>query len=142
MENNSIISPDLIQAYTLTNYNVLGEKPFVLNIGSLSPEMRDLFSELDCSGAAYLTAWNPYSQSTDASKNHELQSLLAEDFVLRNWKFIEGYGKDAQGEWPAEPSYLVFGLSFDEAKGLANKFEQNAFVWIDGSLVPELVLMR
>jgi len=54
---------------------------------------------------------------------------------------IPGVGRDPRGEWPAEPSVLVLGISRREAEILGRSYEQNAVVFVERGGAPELVLL-
>lgn len=60
------LPPELIQAFTETDYIVHHEPPFTMNISKPCPELKALMAEHNALGAAYITAWNPFSrQLTD-----------------------------------------------------------------------------
>ena len=67
---------------------------------------------------------------------------LEEEIKFRGLAYIAGEGKHPVGDWPGEPSYLVFDLSLEAAKTLGRKFNQNAIVWCDLDAVPQLILLR
>ena len=46
------------------------------------------------------------------------------------------------GRWPGEPSLLVPGLTEPEARALATRHGQNAFLHARSDAVPRLVLVR
>lgn len=56
------ISQELIKAYGDTDYFVLDAPGFTLRVGRMSPELQDLYERHKVRSAAFLTAWNPYSQ--------------------------------------------------------------------------------
>ena len=41
--------------------------------------------------------------------------------------------------WKGEPSLLILGLNKAAAATLARQLEQNAFVWIDETSIPQLI---
>jgi len=55
---------------------------------------------------------------------------------------MEGVGKDATGQWPAERSVLALGLDLETSKEIGRHFEQNAIVWSSSDAVPALILLR
>ena len=89
--------------------------------------------------AAFITAWNPYSQALATPDNLVRQEKLKEHLKVRSLKYIEGTGEHPDKSWPAEPSVLILGLSLEAAKTLAVRCEQHAFVWVGSSAVPGLV---
>ena len=54
---------------------------------------------------------------------------------------VLGEGRDPRGEWPAEASVLVLGISRREAEILGRSYEQNAIVFIERGQAPELALL-
>lgn len=137
----SAIPPATLAAYLKTDYCVSGESPFVLRIGVASKELSALYRQFKTDCCAYITACNPCSRPLDAATNAARQAELAQQLTQRNLQFFEGEGRHPSGDW-AEPSYLVLGMSLEDAKALGNRFEQNAVVWCGADAVPQLVLLR
>lgn len=130
---------ELIQAFTETDYIVHHEPPFTMNIGQPCPALKALMAEHNALCAAYITAWNPFSQQLSRQKNEARQNEMKADLKMRGLKFIEGIGQHPSNNWPGEPSVLVLDLGIDAAKSLAGHNEQHAFVWVGSDAVPELV---
>jgi hypothetical protein len=133
---------DLVQAYLRTAYHVESDPPFVLRIGRHSPALAALFAASGTSCAAFLTAWNPFSQATDAGRNAESQRRLERDIAPGGWRALPGFGRGDEGDWPPERSVLVLGVPLATARIWAGKYRQNAFLWCPESAVPELALTR
>jgi hypothetical protein len=55
---------------------------------------------------------------------------------------LAGRAEDPAGIWPGEPSFLVFGVRERDARGLAERFGQNALLHAGADGVPRLVLLR
>jgi hypothetical protein len=89
--------------------------------------------------AAFITAWNPFSQNLPAKENQTRQDALKANLNKRGLMCIDGTGKHPSNNWPGEVSVLVLGLDLEAAKSLARHDEQHAFVWAAGDGVPELV---
>lgn len=70
------------------------------------------------------------------------QSKLKSELDLRSLTYFNGFGKHPSGEWPAEPSFLVLGISLEASKVLGKKYDQNAVVWCGLDAIPELVLLK
>jgi hypothetical protein len=144
----SKIPEQLINAYFATDYQVFchraGTGKFFqpapvtvhLKVGETSDDLKSLHEDYRVTTSAFITAYNPESQPTDADANQRSQSALIEEVKLR-WKFLHGQGVDPTGQWPAEPSILVFGISLDDARLLGQKYRQNAFPFgdINGQVV-------
>jgi putative PIN family toxin of toxin-antitoxin system len=90
--------------------------------------------------AAFLTAANPRSERRGDEENRRLTAALGQVLDRAGYRHLEGEGRDPQGAWPPEPSFLVLGIGRGEALALARRFEQNAFVWCAAGEPPALVL--
>ncbi len=82
----SNIPSEMIEAYRATDYRVFDQSPFVLNIGRSCQPLKQLYNKHGCASAAFITAWNPYSQavSNDRSKTAEA-SNYATRLPSRSW---------------------------------------------------------
>jgi hypothetical protein len=138
----SEISPLTIKAYLETDYCISGEYPFVLRVGVANEPLAKLFKQLKKNCGVYVTAFNPFSIDSGESANAARQIELEQELIRRNLTFLYGIGKHPSGEWPAETSYFVLGLSLDAAKALGKKYDQNAVVWCGSDAIPKLVLLR
>ena len=140
--SSSVIHPDLIQAYTETEFRVLGDRPFTLRVATQSNELIAEHKAHQVACSAFLTACNPYSQELSVNDNNARQLALAKELAFRSLEFFEGIGQHPSNHWPGEPSYLVFGLTLEAAKTLGTRLEQNAIVWNGSDGVPQLILLR
>ena len=139
MTQSTSLAPELLQAYAETDYIVHHEPPFTMNIGKACPGLKQLMVQHNALGAAFITAWNPFSEQLSLLKNEERQNALKAELKRRGLKFIDGIGQHPSNNWPGEPSVLVWGLSKEAAKSLAGHNEQHAFVWATSDAIPELV---
>lgn len=142
-----MIPPDTVQAYRETHYEVqaddtLGNAPFMLKIGEYCEALRDVHARRQVDRSAYLTACNPYSEQYDERRNAASQTGLYAEIEERGLRCFPGVGKHPTGPWPGEDSFLVLGLSLEDAKALGRQFEQNAIVWCGADAVPKLILLR
>ena len=136
------ISPQLIKAYRQAHYvvNQAGQS-ITLRIGQISTPLAKLMANEDVTSAAFLTAFNPYSQELGEGKNESAQRKLIADLRALHVSVISGEGKDPAGHWPGEPSLLALGISMQDAEILSDRYGQNAFVWIgNGDAMPNLRL--
>ncbi len=140
--SESTLPPALIQAYRETDYRVLAEPPFVLTVGMASLKLIRLYQAHKVACAAFVTAFNPFSQELTADENHCRQAELAKELTRRGLEFVEGVGQHPSGNWPGEPSFLVFGLKLEAAKSLGISFDQNAIIWCGADCVPDLILLK
>ena len=140
--NETLISDDLMQAYEATNFKVLSDPPFILNIGKPSKEVSEIFTQTSTSCAAYITAFNPYSETMSDAENIQAHKRLISQLAQDGYEIIDAIGEDPNGEWPGETSVFVFQMSKEHAIKYGRQFRQNAIVWIDNKGVPELVTLR
>lgn len=138
----STLPPALLDAFRRTLYRVDdGWHRFVIRIGEPAPQVDALLAAdgLDC--AAFLTAANPLAKPLDAAQNALRNAELRRRVEAAGARVLAGEGRAEDGAW-AEPSFLVLGLSRAQADALADRFEQAAYVLLERSRPPELVLRR
>ena len=137
------VSPTLITAYRATHYCVTGvPEAFVLRIDQHSPYLAACHQSHGVSTSAFLTAYNPLSQPTGDAANEAAQTRLANRLREGSYLYLDGLGLDPSGDWPAEPSLLVLGITLNDAWSIGVEFAQNGFVWCAPDAVPRLVLLR
>lgn len=142
MKCESLISVETIQAYRETEFRVFVECVVVLKISEKNEELVALLKFHRSEVCAFVTAYNPFGEILSHEQNSDLQKRLEEEIQFRGLTYIAGEGKHPVGDWPGEPSYLVFDLSLEAAKTLGRKFNQNAIVWCGPDAVPQLILLR
>lgn len=123
------ISEALLDAYRDTDYVVSANNSFTLRIGSLCPELDQLLLVQDFQEAAFVTAFNPFSQRLTDSENQERHSNLLRVLEAENHRWIVGYGQGSGADWDREDSVLILGIPMDAAIGLGRRFKQNAIVF-------------
>lgn len=127
-------------AYRATRYRVLAEPaPFALRVDMPSQSLAALMRQHGVTTAAYLTAWNPYSERASEADNRAANDELRAALVDADAFIFDGEGVDPDGAWPAEPSFLALGLAFATASELGRRFKQNAILFADDDAVPRLV---
>lgn len=142
MTTKSLISQDLISAYETTNFHVSAEPDFILTVNKHNIELQNFYEEHNVLSAAFITAWNPFSNTLSQAQNIERNSQLQKEFINQGYDFLNGYGQHPLKDWPAEESYLVLRLGLEDAKVIGAKYEQNAIVWCDSDAIPQLILLR
>jgi hypothetical protein len=140
--STSVIHPELIQAYTETEFRVLEGMPLSIWVGKLNSELLAVHKQYRVECSAFLTACNPFSQELSDEANSERQIALAKELTTRSLEFLPGIGQHSSNQWPGEPSYLVLGLTLEAAKALGARLEQNAIVWTGVDGVSQLILLR
>ncbi|SOZ99414.1 conserved hypothetical protein [Cupriavidus taiwanensis] len=138
----SAIDAETVRAYRETHYRVLGDMPMTLRIDQPSARLGALHRALRVDCSAFITAANPFSQRCDDAANARRQQALAQDLNALGLRAIEAAGEHPDNDWPAEPSFLVPGLSLAEARALGQAYQQNAVVWSGADAVPRLVQLR
>jgi len=136
-----VISEELLQKYRQTDYIVDDDPPLLVHIGEQNDGLRILFASFNVESAAFITAWNPNGRKLTLDENYDRQIELLEDISNQRLNYFVGRGESQTGDW-SEDSYLVLGVSLTDAKEIANRHDQNAFVWIPVSGVPELIECR
>lgn len=136
------MNKELQQAFEETHFIVHHTPPFTLRIGWQSPELDALLQATGHSCAAFITAWNPMCHALDPTENHQRQQRLINELNARNLTALLGIGQHPNNGWPGEESFLILGIQLEEAKALARKFEQFAFVWAQRNGVAELITMQ
>jgi hypothetical protein len=101
---------------------------FVIGIGENIPELDEQLAARGTSDWAFLTAYNPYSHGLSDKENRVRQESLFDYLEKAGYEFLLGYGESRHRGWPAEPSFLILGVSRDKAIDLAMEFQQNAIV--------------
>jgi hypothetical protein len=136
------IAPTLIKAYRQAHYVInLPNSSLTLRIGQVESVLAKFMASKGVGTAAFLTAFNPYSQKLGEFENEVAQRKLTADLLALNVLVIYGEGKDADGHWLGEPSLLALGISMQDAEILADRYGQNAFIWVGNcDCVPNLRL--
>lgn len=140
--SESLLSPDLIEAYRKTHFHVEMENNFILKIDLQSSELLMWYEKFQVESSAFVTASNPYgkrlSDDENAIRNNQLYLQLEASYD----HVVDGFGQDLLGDWPCENSFLIFDITLEKAKFLGNQYEQNAIVWCGASAIPQLILLR
>jgi hypothetical protein len=138
----SLLDKELIEAYKLTDFHVKSNPPFTLNVDYQSQELLDMFKQHKVSSAAFITAWNPYSEALTYAVNKDRNLKLFAEISAKGLEAINGFGQDTLSKWAGEKSFLILGINLDTAKSLGHRYEQNAIVWCDPDAIPHLILLR
>ena len=124
------ISPNLIRAYREAKFVVQSNTPITLLVGQCNKDLSALLRDHKKTTAAFITAFNPFSKVQTDQENLQAQNELLTDIKRLGFEAINGYGQDNAEEWPREDSILIIGLTESQAETLADKYSQNAFIWI------------
>jgi hypothetical protein len=137
------ISPNLIRAYREAKFVVESNQPITLLVAQCNRDLSTLLRNHKESTAAFITAFNPYSKVQTDQENLQAQNELLKDIKELGLEAIHGYGQDVAEKWPREESLLIIGITESQAENLADKYSQNAFIWIGSTdAFPALRLRR
>ncbi|WP_439892895.1 DUF3293 domain-containing protein (plasmid) [Ralstonia sp. 25C] len=133
------LTPDLIAAYRNARYRVdTPEGDVLLHLDAINPCVAALLAQADAPWAAFVTAYQPFSQSVSAEDNAARQAELLAWAIARGVPWLPGEGgppDDAPAgtadAWAPEPSLLLFIDDAAIADTLMQTFEQNAVVLCD-----------
>ncbi len=132
-----------VSAYRATDYVAHGNGwVVVIRIGHHSRVVDGLLARMNARNGAFITAWNPFSKELSSEANKHWDRELKRYLSVRGFAFVEGEGRGRTGEWPPEPSILVFGISRTEASAIGRRYRQNAIVYVPRGRPAELVMLR
>ncbi|ROH86242.1 DUF3293 domain-containing protein [Pseudomethylobacillus aquaticus] len=132
----------LHDAYMSTDYVVMSEPAFTLKVGIESSALSQLHKSYGVDSSVFITAWNPGSVPRSKIENEKRQVELMEILRFRSLDYFHAEGIHPSGQWPAEPSVLVLGLSLEAGKKLGRQFSQNAILWAGPDAKPTLVMIN
>jgi hypothetical protein len=93
-----------------------------------------------CETYAFVTAYNPYSALKSHEENRKLNEALFRD-LIDEYQLFEGEGVGEDISWDPEKSFLVLGITLDDAKAIGVKYSQNAIVFGRIGEKPELLVL-
>lgn len=124
-------------AYAATTYQAGSLR---LRVGEPAPALDALLAARGLDQWAWLTAVNPRSQPLPPAENRRRMADLLSRLQGRLW--LRGEAVSDRGDWPAEPSVLVLGMSRAEAVALARSYQQNAILFGERGGLAHLVWIR
>jgi GNAT superfamily N-acetyltransferase len=129
----------LLDLYRESTYRFCDDSGIVaLRIGERSAALQALMQSRGVATAAYLTAWNPASEPLPFEVNSQRNDRLRAELGSMGFEYLDGEG--GKDEW-FEESYLVPGMSLEDARDLASRHGQAAFVFCERDGVPRLVVI-
>ena len=129
----------LLSAYENTSFNVYQPK-ISIRIGVINKELDNLLLTNQCETYAFVTAYNPYSALKSHEENRKLNEALFRD-LIDEYQLFEGEGVGEDISWEPEKSFLVLGITLDDAKAIGVKYSQNAIVFGRIGEKPELLVL-
>jgi hypothetical protein len=76
VSDSTDLDSELIEAYSRTEYRVNSDPPFALAVGISSSALKSLYSARRADSAAFVTAYNPFSQQLSKQQNALRQEAL------------------------------------------------------------------
>ncbi|MFO7324820.1 MAG: DUF3293 domain-containing protein [Pseudomonadota bacterium] len=133
----------LLAAYRATRYRVSAPgRDLLLAVDRYDEQLAKLLREAWVDSAALITAWNPRSQQQETERNRALQDQLVRELQAAGHPCLPGRNEapiDDPEDWN-EDSVLALDISLEEARAIAARYGQHAFLWIDKEATPRLVL--
>jgi len=130
---------ELIQAYKETSFNIY-EPLITIKVDEKNIKLDELLKSHNQHEWAYITAWNPYSELTSLKINQQRNQELKAD--LKKYIIFEGEGVGADPNWVPEQSFLVLGITREDAIKIGRNYRQNAIVVGSFQSVAELVWIK
>ncbi len=123
-------STELFDAYWKTTYrSEIDGQPIAIHPGKTCPGLDAILKAKRKRSWAFVTACNPHSIPATAEANQLAQEKLRKVIERNGWTCFPGSGEPGDHQWLAEPSFLVLGITCDEARSLGVRFAQNAVVF-------------
>lgn len=136
-----IMDPELVEAYQNAEYIIYSNKSIVVLVDQYNCALEQLLQEQKTQRAAFITAFNPFSETLDNKQNQQRNERLIGDVEQLGLDFLKGIGRDKSGNWQGEESLLIFDVTFNQAQMLGNRYGQNAILFIEEDAIPKLVLL-
>ena len=136
-----MITPDLLAAYHATRYVVTdgGDRVTIL-IAQASHEVDRLLRHHGVDRGAVVTAWNPYSRSTDCALNRSQGQALERESRDRGWAFLPTCAEAQDPCWN-EDGILLLGIDEATAQELGRAYKQNAIVYVEIGTAARLLVL-
>ena len=143
--DTSQLPPALQQAYRNALYQVDAPKSAdaqTLREGERNDWLGRQLGGQPTQAACYLTACNPWGQILEPAENAARMRALRQELDSEGWQYLDGFGRDPLGQWPAEDSVLIWGMDAETARQWGRHWQQNAVLWSDADARPRLLWLR
>jgi Protein of unknown function (DUF3293) len=130
-----------LNAYYNSKY-IVPDLTMTVLIGQENKQLLEILLGNGVSTFCFITAFNPYSMRLEDEENEKRNQELARK--LKKYPHYEGYGTDQEELWQPEMSFLVLGITKEDAIELGKKYEQNALVFGEiesDRVIPQLLLI-
>jgi hypothetical protein len=121
---------DLFRAYSRTSFeaDVPGGR-IRIRVGQMHLDLDELLRTHSAKNWVYITACNPASTALSDRENRCRQQDLEDSIRAKGNVHFAGAGVGDVGHWQPEPSFLILGVSRQEAILWGQELGQNAVVW-------------
>lgn len=134
------MNQSLLETYALARYVVkVAGKIQEFRVGQHIGFFNQLLETQNHLNAIFITGFNPHSEYYPLDINLKSNRMLLREIKRGGYRHFIGYGHDDAREWSKELSFLVIGITRDEADEMAKRFKQNAYLWIEINSPVELV---
>lgn len=130
------MSDTLIESYNQAEYYI-DEFDNPIKIGQINKDVENLLDQHKVVWWCFITAWNPLSVELSLQENQKRNDQLKLD--LSSYIILKGEGRDPNGNWQPERSFLVLGISRKDAVNLAVKYNQAAIIFGEKGMPAELL---
>jgi hypothetical protein len=131
---------ELDAAFRATSYRVFLPVGVVdLRIDQPNEVLKSWLAQSGNSMFAIITAHNPESQELDAASNAERQSQFECELLEGNYEPYACENHPDEAGAPFEESCFVPDIQLEDARALAEDFEQNAIVYGGADGIPRLI---
>jgi len=113
--------------YKDTNYIILDPEISIV-CDSRNEDLDQFMRKLGKRSWTFISAANPRSKVESAKINAWKNTNLEIDIAKSGLHYAYAVGEASSGDWPSEPSFVVFDLALDAAMDLAKKYDQNAIL--------------
>jgi len=117
----------LESAYEQTDYQIIDPK-ISIKCGAINPTLDLFLKKLGKRNWTFISAANPRSIIQSAKINAWNNTNLEIDLAKSGCAYTYAIGEATSGDWPAEESFIVFNMSIETARSLAEKYNQNAIL--------------
>lgn len=131
---------ELQSAFRCARYRVFAPAAeLLLRVDQPDLQLAALLAANGVATAALLTAFNPGGRRQAPFRNRRSQHLLQQTLRQQGRIVFAACNEDPRGRWPVEPSLLVMGMRGKDARQLAARHGQAAFLWIEAGGTPRLI---
>lgn len=140
----SRLTPEQLAAFQATQY--VARAPggeIVIRIGERNGPLDALLGQMGVSEWVFVTACNPHTTRASDEANGLATGQLKHSLWRDGARLLEGEGRGPEGGgWPAEHSFLVFGMDRASATALGRAWGQSAVVIGRRGEAAELLLLE